>query len=172
MEVAEGPLVTKEMALRRALRAVEHQSPGLNRKQFLYDGILAQHLINPSFLGRRIDMVLIFSPNHIIPKQNACLVEQQQGLGNSVSLERETITVRIKKGHDQDTWVYLCFAKVVDHQHAGEVQQHTQGLEGDDSESQVFILLDKARAVISTEGAAFSAGQADICFFCPIFCAS
>lgn len=52
-----------------------------------------------------------------------------------VSLEREAITVSIKKGHDQDTWVYLCFAKVVDHQHADEVQQHTQDLEGDDSES-------------------------------------
>lgn len=75
MEVAEGHLVTKEMTLRRALRAVEHQSPGLNRKQLFYDEILAQHIISPSFLGRQMDMVLIFSPNHIIAKQNACLLE-------------------------------------------------------------------------------------------------
>lgn len=63
-----------------------------------------------------------------------------------------------RKDHNQGTWVYLCFAKVVDHQHANEVQQHTQGLEGDDSKSQIFILLDKAGAVIGTVGAALPAG--------------
>jgi hypothetical protein len=54
---------------------------------------------------------------------------------------------------------------MVDHQHADKVQQHTQGLERDNSEPQVFILLDKAWTIISTEGAAFSAGQADVGFF-------
>jgi hypothetical protein len=61
--------------------------------------------------------------------------------------------------------VYLCFAKVVDNQHANEVKQHTKGLEGDDSKAQIFILLDKAGAVISTVRAAFSAGETDMGFF-------
>ena len=56
MEVAEGHLVTKEMTLRRVHRAGEHQGPGLNRKQLFYDEILAQHIINPSLLGRQMDM--------------------------------------------------------------------------------------------------------------------
>ena len=70
-----------------------------------------------------------------------------------------------KEDHNQGTWVYLGFAKAVDHQHAHEVQQHTQGLKGDDSQSQVLVFLDKAGAVVSTVGAALAARQADVDFF-------
>lgn len=76
-----------------------------------------------------------------------------------------------EEDYGQGTWVYLCLAKVVDHQHAHEVEQHAQGLERDDCQPQIFILLDEARAVISTVGAALPAGQADMGLFCSILCA-
>lgn len=76
---------------------------------------------------------------------------------NCLKKRKRSLIIK-KEGHNQGTGVYLCFAKVVDHQHANEVEQHTQGLEGDDSKSQIRILLDKAGAVISTVGAALPAG--------------
>lgn len=36
--------------------------------------------------------------------------------------------------HQSKTWVYLGLAEMVDHQHADEIQQHTERLEGDDSQ--------------------------------------
>lgn len=119
--------------------------------------IIKFHIFNPYFSWGAKNITFITLSNSII--ERFLLIEKTLGFGKSLfALKKKRSLHNKNEDHNQDTWVYLCFAKAVDHQHANEVEQQTQGLEGDDSKSQILILLDKAGAVISTVGAALPAG--------------